>query len=118
MLQKDTQESNHPISHRLAFLDIHDPEYTSHNLSIEFFLVKVLLFFPFALLPALLARLWRLEAACLLYFAQVHHQLPLRRSRLLSIAKDLGDLCAERCYRALIWDFDGIRGLPGRGCAR
>jgi hypothetical protein len=71
MLQEDAQEADHPVAHWLALLNGHDPEQTSHNLSIELLLVKVfLLLLP--LLPAL-ACIWRLETACFLNLPQVHH---------------------------------------------
>lgn len=111
MLQEDAQEANHPVSHRLALLDAHDPQQAAHDLCIEFLLVKVfVLLFAFA---ALLARVGGLEAACFLDLSQVDHQLPLRGSRLLCIAKDLGNLCTECCDGAFVGDFDCVCG-----CAR
>lgn len=73
MLQENTQEPNYSVSHRLTLLDTQNSEYTPDDFIVEFFLVKILLRLSFALLSARLARVWRFEAASLLYFPKIDH---------------------------------------------
>lgn len=71
MLQEYAQESDHSVAHRLALLDTQYPEHAPHDLIVEFLLIKVFSHLFLRLLPTLLAGVWRLEAAGLLYLPQM-----------------------------------------------